>query len=178
MPVQQPVQAAEPIRHITIQLPPSPDFNTPSAPPLKGGMKADSTGVGREEETNRIGTSIPGSHVVYVLARDSEKGDETPVFPLQNATSDAVMVFTRRESAVLYLQVAGWEDYKLRELSSLELGQWALSLQGDHVGFMLIDANRHDQTEGKEPLRAIALGEMRNLSGENLYEQMLDGEMR
>jgi len=165
--------SAHPIRHIAIQLTSSIRPVVHSSMPVRGGMKASGSDSDRSEEFTFDSESMRGSHNIFILTREGDQGEETPVFPLRNASVDGILVFTHREAAFLYLQIAEWTTYQLREVSPLELEQWVPALTRDHVAFLIVNANRHHQVLGDTAQRAINVQALQDLTGENLYQEIL-----
>jgi hypothetical protein len=161
---------ADPVKYLPLHFADKTDPPTHAAPPIKGGMKSHGTAAGRYEEAAVGETDMPGERLVYVLVRDGSQ-EETPVFTA-NGKADAIMVFSSREMATLYLQVANWDGHRLRGLSPRELSQWVTTLGRDHIRFIIVDANRHHQVHGGKAAPAMDLQTLHDLSGENLYQEI------
>jgi hypothetical protein len=144
-----------------------------SSPPIKTGMKGTGSDSDREDARTIDDTDLQGGHSAFVVVRDSDQGDETPVFRVENADADGILIFAQREAAVFYLQVAAWDGYRARELSPIELGHWAPALEESQVAFLIVSANRHHQIRGDMTYPAIDLRALRDLTGENLYREVL-----
>jgi hypothetical protein len=166
-------QHADPVRTLAFQLDEVPASASGGTPPVKGGMKSTGTAAGRQDEANTGASEMVGDRSVYVLTRDAGQGEETPIVrAAPDGTDEAALVFSGRELAVLYLQVAAWTDYRVRELSALQLGAWAASLHRERIRYLMVDANRHHQEHGRDPGALIDLTRLADRTGENLYKEI------
>jgi len=161
------------VRHIAIQLDPSFRPNAHSTHPSKTGMSGNGSDSDRSKEPFLDNTETPGQRTIYILVRKTEQADETPVFRVKEQNADAVLVFTYREAALLYLQVARWTSYGVRELSPIELSQWVPALESSEVAFLIVNANRRHHERSDDLQNAIDVRRIQDLTGENLYQEVM-----
>jgi len=163
-----------PSRHVGLPAAGSSEpSNRNAAPPVKAGMKTGNqdTALFGEAGTDP-GEHSTGARSVFALARRNGNAGEVPVF--HGSDGDAVLVFSTREAAQLYRQIAEWDGYVLRELSALELSDWSQALLANETPLLLIDVNRHHhQADGDFPHRAVDLRTVQDLSGENLFQEIM-----
>lgn len=171
-------RAEDPVRrHIPVRLGPAPAGYQGAAPPIKEGLAAGEVASSHRtpgQSRSYLGdVETTGRRAVYVLARTATGEQETPVFPAgPGAEGEAVAVFTSRELAVLYLQVARTDAYRLEDLAPPQLGAWLENLRGHGVRFVLVDPNRHDQARGVEAQPRLDLQTVRDFSGENAFREV------
>jgi hypothetical protein len=158
------------LRHVRLALGDQLEPPAGGALPVKGGMKGHRD---RFDEAGQEPTPKAGEREVYVLARADGAEVEMPVFPAgPNEAGAAAVVFTNRELATLYLQVARTDRYETRSVTPRQLTRWVMELEGHDVRFLLVDPNRSDQRRGAEPKARLALSGLRDRSGENLYQEI------
>ena len=160
-------------RHLPIGGPAdAPDDVGSISPPAKGMVSGPRTPVPDREAAEGAGgtTLMPGQRETFVLSRDGQ----TPVFADGGTGNrEAIAVFSNREHAVLYLQVARWDDYKLESLSPRQLAGLLQGIRGQGVQHAMVNPNRREQERGVEqPL--LHLERTPDMSGENLYEEVQD----
>ena len=150
---------------------PEPDRAPSQELPAKGMPSGPRTVTDREGAAATGAVDMPGQRVAFVLRRKGQ-GD-TPVFADGGSGGrEAVAVFSARERAVLYLQVARWDDYELADLSPRQFGAFLRSVQGQGIKHAMVDPNRREQERGVEqPL--LHLERTADQTGENLYEEVL-----
>ena len=117
----------------------------------------------------------PGDREVFILVRHDEEPPQCPVFVAGDAGQDeAIAVFSSREQAVLFLQVAAWEKpYDAMPLAPPELEELVEDARGQGVKFVAVDLNRQGQTRGT-PQNVIDVEKLPDRSGENLYHEVWD----
>ena len=121
-------------------------------------------------------TPIGGNREIHLLARKEPRLIETPVFPAspKQRGDEAVVAFTSRELGTLYLQVAHWDEYETRDVAAIELGDVVRQIRDQGVGYIMVNPNRHDQALGVKSQSLFPLEGLRDLSGENLFGELLD----
>jgi len=107
----------------------------------------------------------------YALRRRGQGG--TPVFNDGGTGGrDAVAVFSAREPALLYLQVARWDEYEVADLSPPDLADLLKAAQGQGVTHALVNPNRREQERGVgQPM--LHLERTADQSGESLYDEVV-----
>lgn len=138
--------------------------------PLKGGGDARSTSAGRLDSA----AELEGKRAVYVLTRKDADHIESPVLNAgEQDEESAVLLFSDREKALLYMQVAGWDDYMPISLSPPDLRAWLSEARGDGIELAAVDPDRQDHLQGT-PQPVLVLGEMVDESEDTLYREVLD----
>lgn len=167
-------RAGEVLRHLRLAMTDELAENSFSNGPIKTGMKREGlkrpqSKDPRFDEAMSSAADRRGKREAYILTR----GEETPVLPANpDSSEEAVLVFSTRELAELYLQVARWEDHTVTPLAPIELSQWLLQAREQGINAVLIDANRHDQERGIEPPVRVVLDQLHDFSGENLHHEL------
>jgi hypothetical protein len=146
--------------------------STISAPPLKGGMKTDGTAAGRHGTAWTGEAQMVGERAVFVLAHKGEPALEMPVMAADGG--EAIAVFSTRELAILYLQIAEWNDCEVREVAPRHLAGLVQQAQDNGFFLLLVDPNRREQLREGEPQGTLDLKHLRELSGERIYQAILD----
>jgi hypothetical protein len=164
------------LRYMPVRLGAGTESYVSGAAPIKEGLYRPVVEVA--ERSPRAGTvftsdvEAPGERCVWILAHGA--GLETPVFRGSD-DREAIAVFTGREPAVLYLQVTGWEDHRVEELTPTQLGQWLERAHRVGIRQVLIDPNRRSQERG-EVGATIDLDAVRDFSGENVFHEVMAGK--
>jgi len=168
---------AEVRRHFPVTLravPASTDPTNFGGMPVKGGTKSSSTLEGRYEEGLTGEADAAGGRMVYLLVRKGQGDGETPVFSAgpEHPDGDAILAFSSRDLAVLYLQVARWDDYKLLDIAPSQFSQVVQDARSNGIHYLMVDPNRLEQERGQEPQPLLGIERLRDLSGENLYQEV------
>jgi hypothetical protein len=151
--------------------------STATGMPAKAGMKKDSprtSGVASDRlaEAHTGEAEMVGERAVFMLAKKGERARELPVFAAgAEEGAEALAVFTSRELATLYLQVARWDDHEVRIVAPPQLSRWLQQARTDGIRFIMVDPNRLDQVRGKQQA-LLPLDRLHDLSGENLYQEI------
>lgn len=143
--------------------------------PLKGGDKVEGTSQGRLEDSLPVAKeNLPMEQVVYVIAIKDSDPLESPVFEAgENDQKEALAVFTDRDLAILYLQVARWEgNYSFAKLSPIDLEDWLAQARDEGIPFVMVNPNRNDQMSG-QPQRVLILENQVDRTGQALYNEIL-----
>jgi hypothetical protein len=133
--------------------------------PNRGGLPHDKAGRAEEQVKNLSEIPVTRRELFVLARRDTPR--RTPVFRASGGEK-AVAVFTDRDHAVFYLQVAGWGDFEPVGLSPLDLGDWLKQARDDGVTLVVVDPNRRAQLNG-EPQPALSLEGRTDFSGDALY---------
>lgn len=147
--------------------------------PAKGLDNGEAVGHDRWAESHTGQIEMPGQRVIFVLARRDADGIETPVWADGGSgNQEAIAVFTAREMAVLYLQVAHWDDYRLADLAPRKLADCLLSARKEGINHAMVNPNRRDQVRGiEQPL--LHLERIADRTGENFYDEIMTlGEIK
>jgi len=130
------------------------------------------TGLSSDADTIETEPESPGSRGVYVLIRGNNGAAESPTFSIgEQDSEEAVPMFSARESAILFLQVARWDHYRIHLVSPLNLNNLVAHFAQEGIRYVMIDPNRHDQERGV-PQPVLDLENIRHLSGEELFEEI------
>jgi len=87
----------------------------------------------------------------------------------------ALPLFTRRESAVLYLQVARSDDYLVEALAPSQVSQLLNALHRQGIEFVVANPNRRHQEDGRPVGPIIPLKDFGfDSTGENIYQELHD----
>ena len=165
--------AAEVRRYLPIQMSEASVATQSHAMTSKGGNTNGAAVTSRYDEALTGETDMAGSRKLYLLAHADADPPETPVFAAgPDHPEDAVAVFSTREMAVLYLQVARWDDQHVYELAPLRFSRWVQNAKQQGLRYLMIDPNRHDQALGRAQQPLLDLHRVHDLSGENLYQEV------
>jgi len=172
-----PQERAEPLphRHVPVRLGPPAEGYVSGAPPIKEGPRRPVSNMAdRSPEAGKSFTGdveATGERVTYLLVKAEQGELETPAFPV-GAQGDAVAVFTSREQAVLYLQVARWDQYRIEDLTPTQLARWLENTATQGIRCVLVDPNYREQARGVEPQALLDLQALRDFTGENVFREV------
>jgi hypothetical protein len=162
-------------RHITLTFESGADSARPGIAPVKEFAADGPDASGRDSERFTGMPDMPGQHVLFLLVRKEDR--TTPVLEIdQNGrTSSALPVFTRRESAVLYLQVARSDDYFVESMTPHQVSQLLKAFHRQGIEAVVADPNRRHQEDGRRAGPVIPLKDLGyDSSGENIYQEIHD----
>jgi len=139
--------------------------------PLKGGGKAERTAMGRMTDEKAFVTE--GAQPVFFLSQRGADPRQIPIVAAgETGEQDALLVFSHREKAKLYLQVADLEEeYEPVEVSPMVLGPWLRQCEKEGVHVAGVNLNRQKQSHG-EPQPALMLSDVVDRADENLYVEI------
>jgi len=148
----------------------------PGTTPVKEFSPSGPRAAGRDAERFTGEPDMPGQHVLFLLTR--KDSGEMPVVKVSMADGedvDALMIFTRRESAVLYVQVARTDDYNVASFAPDEVRRMLKAMSKQGIDALLADPNRRHQEDGLPAGAVVDLSTIGNdPSGENLYQEIFD----
>ena len=148
--------------------------------PIKGGLTAESTSLGRLEATT--GSASGENSALYLLARKGRDQLETLVFCAgeSNDSNDeddsndeeAVAIFTDLQKARQYIEAAGWEQtYEPAELTPANFNSWLRVARADGIAMLAVDVDRESHLRG-EPQRVFFLTEQIDRPLEDVFRDM------
>jgi len=112
--------------------------------------------------------SETGQRAVHVLVRRGQEVSTTPLFSIAEG-GEGVAVFSHREKAQLYLQIAGWDEtFEPATLSPPDLEKWLDEAKAEGVRFLIVNPDRNTQMKDV-PQPALMLDGESKRSGEQAY---------
>jgi len=164
------------VRHVAVnKFDRAPQATAGSAPAKEfaaNGVRSAS----RAAEGQTGSPDMPGRHVVFLIARTD--GGDYPIVRIVDQDEnggEAFMLFTTREAAILYLQVARSNEHSVVSVSPQEAAHLIQALRGEHVDWMVIDPNRRHQEDGLPAGPVISIKTFDyDPTGENLYQEIFD----
>lgn len=112
--------------------------------------------------------SETGQRAVHVLVRRGEDVSTTPLFSIAEG-GEGVAVFSHREKAQLYLQIAGWDEtFEPATMSPLDLEKWLDEAKAEGVRFVIVNPDRNTHVKDV-PQPALFLDAESKRSGEQAY---------
>jgi hypothetical protein len=146
----------------------------PAGTPIKGGMKTDGTAAQRLDDALTGRPHMAGARALFMLTRKESTGLDTPVFSgdASEPGSEAILVFTSREQATLYLQVARWDNYQVRDFNPSDFSLLVRQARQDGL-LLLVDPNRQQQMTTAHGQAYFDPKDRGDLDGEALYAEML-----
>jgi hypothetical protein len=161
-------------RHVQFDFDSSPNKTPGGAPPVKQFKIRGANVSGREAEARTGAPDMAGRHVIYVLA--CRHGNEHPIASVLDQDGNpcqAIMLFTHREAAALYLQVARSDEYEVITLSPQETAGLVRTVQSLGVQCIVVDPNRRHQEDGQPAGPVVSIPALHyDPSGENLYQEL------
>lgn len=141
---------------------------------MRGGAEADSLSAEQLEAARGSFQSATGERVVYALIRhDRDSAGSAVVHPDEQGNEDALALFTDRNLAVLYLQVARLEEpHEVAALSPPELGEWLVEAKAQGINLVAINPARRPQLHRK-PQPVLVLSDQPDFDGEHLYREVV-----
>src|SRR5437868_6963107 len=137
---QQTPNTAPVRRHVTFRKLTDPDTPVGNQATAKGRDIGNRTANDRLDDARTGQPDMPGRRAVTILTRVGDDELKTPVFAAgEGGGKQAVAVFTSREKAILYLQVAGWKDYEVRDITPIELSDWLKQARAEGVDLAVVD---------------------------------------
>jgi hypothetical protein len=161
-------------RHIPLHFNEEPPVARDGVAPVKEFSAQGPSVAGRDSERFTGRPDMPGRHVLFLLVRKDNR--ELPVVEAVdgNERTEAVMIFTRREAAFLYLQVARSDEYSIESLAPHQASQLVKALRNQGIDALVVDPNRRRE-DGRSAAATLRLAELNyDSSGENLYQEVFD----
>lgn len=140
--------------------------------PLKGGAHAESNAQACfEEAPTQVQTT--GERAVYALTRKESRLLDSPTLGVgEEDRLVGLPVFTTREKALLYLQLAQWDsDHVPAALSPADLKLWLDESRGSGINVAIVDPDRSGHLQG-EPQPVLYLMEMADVSADALFSEI------
>lgn len=110
----------------------------------------------------------------FVIAHEETEFLTSPVFhagPEQQ--HEAIAIFTSRESAQQYIEMAGWSaDYAVGELLPIQILKWFESAHDDGVNLIVLDPDRSWHLFG-DPQEVIHLDHPREAFVQLLHDELI-----
>jgi len=164
------------IRHVAA------DFRGYAATPVEGALPVKEfaangpNSASRKAEGQTSQPDMPGRHVLFVLVRkqDSQHPVVRTLNPDGKRHHEALMVFTQRETAVLYLQSAHSDDYDIAALAPHEVVNLLQSAASQGISRLVVNANRLHQALGEADDVVSMTALEHDPTGENLYQLLFE----
>ncbi len=112
---------------------------------------------------------------VFVIAKKGRDVLDTPVFHAgETGEEETVALFTSRERAQQYLDLAGWERTdEVGELSPDELLEWLTDAEREGVRYVTVNPDRDSHLAG-DPQPVLSLDSMGEESADSLIQAVAD----
>jgi len=164
------------IRHIAADFAGYTPTPTEGALPVKEFSANGPNSASRRAEAQTGTPDMSGRHVLFILVRNSD--GQHPVVRTLNPDGkryhEALMIFTRRESAAFYLQSAQSDDYNIVSLAPNEAVNLLRSAASEGIDRLVVNAKRFHQVIG-DPDDVVPVTVLdHDPTGENLYQLLFD----
>ena len=111
---------------------------------------------------------------IYNLDRDARVGSVEIYGQIDNAVASQAIKLIRSirpdvDELTVFLSSRGGDV-----LAAIELGDVVRQIRDQGVGYIMVNPNRHDQALGVKSQSLFPLEGLRDLSGENLFGELLD----
>jgi hypothetical protein len=149
---------------------------TASGTTVEGGPRPAGTSADRLMDAEEVAAvRPPGPQEVYVLGRTAGEQLKTPRWRTGDSGQQAVVaVFTGRDRAIHFLQVADWlKRYEPASLSPNELVAWLRDASAKKIDFVAVDPDRLAQ-QRDEAQPAMSLAKLADRSEEELYRDIAE----
>lgn len=148
----------------------------PQSQPIKGGGTAESTSQGRLQSAgNSSPNDTAGTRGIFVLTRRDQNVIDTPVFHAGEADQkEALFVFSSESAIRQYISATDWQDsFEPANLTPTDLGLFLREAKRNNISSVIVNPVRRQHMQG-EPQKCLDLFATPDLSGENLYREILD----